>query len=190
MTLPLPMLPRAKAIAIAAIACVIALLAGLIGGFLAGREWQLGREARADVATLHADLEEAARTARASAEQFRASAAELDGISRQYQEQRDAAAQFYDGLEADWDHYWRNRPDRDCALNGDGVRLWNAAIRGDTAGLRSPDDPAGLESPLQAPTGDRLRSAPGADAELHWRNDTLRRLFTPSGSADGGDFAT
>ena len=172
-----PQLALAKWIAVGVLA-----LGALAGAFFAGVRWERGAQAIADRAALQSDIEALAKVARDTAQDFRTAADRMDSISTVYQEARNESEEYFTTLRARWSRYWRSRPDlAGCALDADGIELWNAAnagpaaARGATVHGEPRPEAAGSEA-----ASDHERRPAGADGEPSAGDGAVRR---PGGEA-------
>jgi len=167
-----PQLALAKWIVVALVAIGV-----IAGAFFAGARWERGAQAIADRAVLQQNIEALSKVARDTAQDFRTAADRMDGISTAYQEARDESEQYFTTLRAQWSRYWRSRPDlARCALDADGIELWNAANAGPAAArgaaVHGQPGPEAAGAAAAAPHDGR---PPGAGGEPSGGDGTVRR---------------
>lgn len=165
-----------QTIAIRIALCVLLVLTLLGGGFYAGMRFQQGREALREKTDLVATAEAYRKQLQDAAQDFRTAADRMARISEDYQAAQADGESFYADLRTQWQQYWRSRPDlAGCALDADGLRLWNDANRGSFADPAAAD-PGRPASTVPAAAAGEGRKPSGAGGEPRPGDEALRQL--------------
>lgn len=174
-----------QTLALRVVISILLVVALVGGGFYGGVRFQQGREALREKTDLVATAEAYRKQLQDAAQDFRTAADRMARISEDYQAAQADGESFYAELRSRWQAYFRSRPDlAGCALDADGLRLWNDANRGDFAdpSAADPDRPA---SAVPAPAGGEGRDAAGVGRKPHAGDEALRQLHRAPQAAGG-----
>ncbi len=149
---------------------LVAVIALAGGGFWAGVQWQVGRDAIADQAIDQATIQRLHGELVNVVSDVRTQAIRLDTIAGSFETDRATTERAYEHLRTKFDRYFASHPDlADCGLDADGLQLWNDANAGAAAAAdAAAADPRQPQTAVHdGVTGDAGRSQVAGDESRH-----------------------